>query len=79
MVLCRYGAPRRCEGAHLILKYAVQLAEERAGEGTVFSCGEIATILKKLAISDEVERAWTLPRIPGGLIIMIDIRVMFSV
>ena len=47
---------RVLEGAHLLLKYAVQLAEERAAEGTVFSCGEIATVLKKLAISDEVER-----------------------
>ena len=47
---------RVLDGAHLILKYAVQLAEERAAEGTVFSSGEIATVLKKLAISDEVER-----------------------
>ena len=47
---------RVLDGAHLMLKYAVQLAEERAAEGTVFSSGEIATILKKLAISDEVER-----------------------
>ena len=47
---------RVLEVAHLLFKYAVQLAEERAAEGTVFSCGEIATVLKKLAISDEVER-----------------------
>ena len=47
---------RVLDGVQLLLKYAVQLAEERASEGTVFSSGEIATVLKKLAISDEVER-----------------------
>ena len=47
---------RVVDGVHLLLKYAVLLAEQRVAERTVFSDGEIATVLKKLAISDEVER-----------------------
>lgn len=47
---------RVLDGARLILKYAVELADERVADGTVFSNGPIATVLKKLAISDEVER-----------------------
>ena len=47
---------RVVDGVHLLLKYAVILAEQRVAERTVFSDGEIATVLKKLAISDEVER-----------------------
>ena len=47
---------RVLDGVRLLLKYAVVLAEQRVGEGTVFSDGEIATVLKKLAISDEAER-----------------------
>ena len=47
---------RVVDGTRLLLKYGLELVEERIADGTVFSDGEIATVLKKLAISDEVER-----------------------
>ena len=47
---------RVLKGVKLILEYADKLAKERVSEGTVFSSGEIATVLKRLAVSDDVER-----------------------
>ncbi|XP_065907809.1 hormone-sensitive lipase-like isoform X2 [Dysidea avara] len=47
---------RVLNGVKLMLEYAEKLAKERVSEGTVFSDGEIATVLKRLAISDDVER-----------------------
>jgi len=47
---------RVLNGVKLMLEFADKLAKERVSEGTVFSDGEIATVLKRLAISDDVER-----------------------
>jgi len=47
---------RVLNGVKLMLEYADELAKERVSEGTVFSDGEIATVLKRLAISDDIER-----------------------